>query len=291
MTGYGRGMAEREGRQAMVEIRSVNHRFLDLKLRGAPLSPPVEEQVSAAVRAACVRGAITVVVRLDSQGAVARVDQAAAARVHAELTELSRALGLDQPVTLELLCAQPGVLVSREDEADSAMVAACVRQAVDQALSSLIRMREAEGKALAQDLDLRLGRLADLVEHIAALAQAAPEQARRRLEDHLGRLLQKSQISVEGQRLAQEVALLAERLDVTEELVRLRSHIQHVQALMAEAFATRTAVGRRLDFLVQELGREVNTVGSKSQSAEIARTVIEAKAELEKIREQVQNIE
>jgi uncharacterized protein (TIGR00255 family) len=222
---------------------------------------------------------------------VARVDHAAAARVHAELTELSRALGLTQPVTLELICAQPGVMAIQESEDDSAVVAACVRQAVDQALSSLIRMREAEGKALALDLEARLSRLADLVEHIAALAQAAPEQARRRLDEHLTRLLQKSQIAVDGQRLAQEVALLAERLDVTEELVRLRSHIQHVHALMAEVSATGAAVGRRLDFLIQELGREINTVGSKSQSAEIARAVISAKAELEKIREQVQNIE
>ena len=149
-------------------------------------------------------------------------------------------------------------------------------------------MRDAEGESLAKDMVLRMQHLAALTAELSRHVALAPQEAERRLRDRLGRLMAQSKVTVDEARLAQEVAILADRMDVTEELVRIKSHIGQLAELMAQRAS---AIGRRLDFLVQELGREYNTVASKSQSADIARLVVEAKAELEKVREQVQNIE
>lgn len=288
MTGYGRGAAEAGGRRVSVEIRSVNHRFLDLKIRGVALEPAVEDQVSGAVRKQLERGSVTVTVRVDRAGAggAASIDHAVAARFHRELTLLAAELGLRQPITLELLCAQPGVVVA-SDESDADALGQVVVAALAPALETLIGMRETEGAALARDIEARLERLRELTAHIGEHARTAPDEGRRRLEERIGRLMAAAKVPVDEARIAQEVAILADRLDVTEELVRLGSHIDQVKQVMSKG----GAVGRRLDFLVQELGREFNTIASKSQSADIAAAVVEAKAELERVREQVQNIE
>lgn len=289
MTGYGRGVADHGGKRAIIEIRSVNHRFLDLKLRGAPLEPGAEERLCAAIRKQCERGAITVSVRTEERDPAAglHVDRDAARRVHAELAALATELGIAEPVTLELLCAQPGVMVSQDSPADIESLAACIEAATIEAVAGLVRMRQAEGAALARDLVARVSRIGELAGELARHTAVAPEEAARRLEERVGRLLARSQMEVDPARMAQEVAILADRLDVTEELVRLHSHLEQVR----EIVAGEGAIGRRLDFLVQEIGRELNTISSKSQSADIAQAVVEAKAELEKIREQVQNIE
>jgi uncharacterized protein (TIGR00255 family) len=288
MTGYGRGVAENGGRRVSVEIRSVNHRFLDLKIRGASLAPAVEDQVSGAVRKQLERGSVTVTVRLDRAGAggSASIDRAVAARFYRELLELASELRIEQPISLELLCAQPGVVVAG-DEGDADALGQVVVAALQPALATLLDMRETEGATLARDIDARLERLRELTAHIAEHARVAPAEAQRRLHDRISRLMAAAKVPVDEARIAQEVAVLADRLDVTEELVRLGSHIDQVRQVMGGS----GAVGRRLDFLVQELGREFNTIGSKSQSADIAAAVVEAKAELERVREQVQNIE
>lgn len=301
MTGYGRGVAEDEGRRVGVEIRSVNHRFLDVKLRGAPLDPSLEEKVIARVRGACERGSVAVTIRMQERGteAAMRVDLDAARRVHDELKALAKGLGLDRiesagaPITLELLCAQPGVLVPRDEAPDIAAVWQCIEPALSSALAGLTAMRDTEGATLARDLTERRARLGELVEVIASGAATSPEEVHKRMRDRLERL--RSKVASKGDlpeleesRLAQELIILADRTDVTEELVRLRSHLDQLGEIMARSEGP---IGRQLDFLVQEIGREFNTVGSKSQSGEIARSVIEAKTELEKVREQVQNIE
>jgi uncharacterized protein (TIGR00255 family) len=303
MTGHGRSAIERRGTRAAVEIRAVNHRFLDVKLRGSPLAPELEEAVMAALRKRLERGAVQMIVRAEQRGeaAVVQIDREAARRVYTELGALRAELGLDEPVTLALVCSQPGVLVARGQvaeaegelaaeaaEAQGKDTSACVLEAVEQALEALVRMRESEGAVLARDLEARLGRLAAMVDEIAGHARSAPGEARQRLEERLARLLEGTAIAVSPERLAQEVAILADRLDVTEELVRLRSHFEHAGAMCRERAG---AVGRRFDFLVQEMGRELNTIGSKSHTLAISRAVVDAKAELEKIREQVQNIE
>lgn len=289
MTGYGRGSAEREGWRAIAEIRSVNHRYTDLKLRGSPLDPAVEDRVAGAIRSRVERGAITVTIRVEASGAAGgfQVDLSAARRAYRELEGLALELRIPGPVSLDLVCAQPGVIVPVDNAGDPEVLAECVGAAVDDALSAMITMRETEGATLARDLGSRLDHLAELVEQLAARTSEAPADAQRRLQERLSRLLASGKVEVDPQRLAQEVAILADRQDVTEELVRLRSHVDQARKVIAK----RDAVGRRLGFLVQELGREVNTVSSKSQSAEVASVVVEAKAELEKMREQVQNIE
>lgn len=293
MTGYGRGVADRDGRRAVVEIRSVNHRFLDLKIRGASLEPALEEHIKAAVRGVCARGSVAVSVRVEHRGAGTSltIDLDTAVRMHAELSRLAERLGLHQSVTLDLVCQQPGVLVPVDEEVDSTVIFECVQTAAALALDTLTRMRETEGALLRADISERLGKIGATAEHIAAQAECAPGDVHQRLCERVDRLLEGRGTELSAERLAQEVALIADRVDVTEELVRLRGHIEHLERLMDESAAKGSAVGRRLDFLVQEMGREINTIGSKAQSAAIAHAVIEAKAELEKIREQVQNIE
>ncbi len=289
MTGYGRGAAERDDWRATVEIRSVNHRYTDVKLRGNAIDPAVEERVTAALRERVERGAFTVTVRVEGAGTGSgvRVDVEAARRVKEALDGLAADLLLDRGPSLELICAQPGVLVTGEAEAGAAKMRECVLEALDQSVDNLLEMRATEGAALARDFAARLDHLVALVDAIEGMAATAPEDAQRRLEDRVGRLLQNGKVELDPSRLAQEVAILADRHDVTEEIVRLRSHLEQARSMLEQA----GAVGRRLGFLVQELGRELNTVAAKSQSSEIANSVVEAKAELEKLREQVQNIE
>jgi uncharacterized protein (TIGR00255 family) len=196
------------------------------------------------------------------------------------LAETASRLGIVGP-DLALVIAQPGVLVSGDDrtEEDPPVVAA-----LEAALVQLDRMRTAEGLALAAELLTRLDELTALRLTIATHAATVPSQAAKRLTERVRRLLEEP---VDPARLAQEVALLADRADVTEELVRLASHLDQARALCAAT----GPVGRRLDFLVQEIGRELNTIGSKSSVAELSACVVDGKATLEKLREQVQNVE
>lgn len=288
MTGYGRGRSEGDGWRAVVEIRSVNHRYVDLKLRGSSLNPALEEKISSAIRAQVERGAVSATVRIERGAGESgmRVDVAAARRIHHDLTSLANTLHLAPP-HLDVICAQPGVLVPVEVDTDSKALREIVLAAATEAIEGLIAMRTTEGANLAADLTARFGRLAELADEIGALSRNAPADAQKRMEERLAKLLKSSKLEVDPDRLAQEVAILADRMDITEELVRLGSHFEQVR----EVIASDGAVGRRIGFLVQEVGREFNTVGSKSQSADVARCVVDAKAELEKIREQVQNIE
>ena len=288
MTGHGRGSAEAGGRKFSVEARAVNHRFLDLKLRAGGIDARAEDAVTQAVRKRIERGAVTLTIRDEGGGGrhALRVDVDAARHAHAVLEGLRQALGYADPVPLELLLAQPGVMGGAEAEtADESLPA--LLAALDGALGELVAMRRREGAVLAADLQARIEHIAVLAEAIAGHAAAVPAELRRRLEERLNKLLAERGTVVDEARLAAEVALYADRSDVTEELVRLRAHLDSLRAAIAED----APVGRRLDFLVQEVGRELNTIGSKSQLVEITRRVVDAKSELEKIREQVQNVE
>jgi uncharacterized protein (TIGR00255 family) len=295
MTGFGRGVAEQGRSRATVDVRAVNHRFLDLKLRGQ-LAPALEDAISTRVRAALERGSVTVTVHVvrDGGAAAMRIDQSAARAAHQQLTELARVLGTSGP-ELQLVLAQPGVVIAAEEDPRDDSDTPAVLAALDAALDQLAKMREGEGGALARELLARLDELAALRINIERLAADVPERVQRRLQQRLDRLLQ-DEVSertndaggfLDPQRLAQEVALLADRADVTEELVRLASHLDQSRALINGS----APAGRRLDFLVQEIGRELNTIGSKSAATEISSAIVEAKAVLEKVREQVQNVE
>ncbi len=284
MTGFGRGSAEQGGLRATVDVRAVNHRFLDLKLRGASLGPAIEEAVSTRVRSAIERGSVAVSIHVDgARGSATAIDPVAAEAAYRSLADLATRLGLPGP-DLALVLAQPGVVVTAErTDAEPP-----VMPALEAALAQLDQMRRAEGDALAAELRARFDELTELRTQVATLAAAMPQQLSRRLTERLKRLLDPQEAAqVEPARLAQEVALLADRSDVTEELVRLSSHLDQARSLVAAT----GAVGRRLDFLVQEIGRELNTIGSKSSVTEISTAVVDAKAVLEKVREQVQNVE
>jgi uncharacterized protein (TIGR00255 family) len=288
MTGYGRGVVERGEVRATVDLRAVNHRFLDLKLRTGPIPGALEDAIAARVRGAIERGSVTAAVHLagGASGGL-RIDGDAAARAHRALVDLAARLAIPGP-DLALVLAQPGVVIAG-DQLDDGAGAAIVLAALDAALVQLDAMRAAEGAALAAELRLRLDELVATRAQIAMLAAAVPQHVARRQLDRVRRLSEDAGIDagIDPNRLAQEVALLADRADITEELVRLVSHLDQARGLLDAA----GAVGRRLDFLVQEIGRELNTIGAKSTTAEISAAVIAAKTTLEKLREQVQNVE
>jgi uncharacterized protein (TIGR00255 family) len=282
MTGFGRAVsgATPGGGRLVVEIRSVNHRGVDVKVRARDVDAACEIEIIRAVRAAVERGAVTVNVREDATSSALPVDRLRA--LHGMLETLRQEMGLPGRVDLATVAAYFGV-VAGEGAAGASWEA--LRPAVEEALRALTAARAEEGAALLADLRARLARLGGLVRSIAAAAATLPTRAARRLEERVAALA--ASVPLEPARLAQEVALLAERLDVSEEVVRLQTHLAHLERLLAGS----AAAGRKMDFVIQEIGRELNTVGAKVQDAEVAGLVIEGKAELEKIREQAQNIE
>lgn len=289
MTGYGRGVVEQGDVRATLDVRAVNHRFLDLKLRGGQVPAAIEDAIAARVRGVIERGAVSISVHLvrgNASGGL-RIDGDAAVRVHRTLAELAARLAIPGP-DLALVLAQPGVVTGADpldDDGAAAAAAGAALGALDAALTQLNQMRAAEGAHLAAELCLRLEELAATRARIAALAAGVPALLARRLRERVKRLSE--EIGIDDARIAQEVALYVDRADVTEELVRLASHLDQARALVDSA----GAVGRRLDFLIQEIGRELNTIGAKSAMAEITTAIVGAKATLEKVREQVQNVE
>ncbi len=289
MTGYGRGAATTATQRFVVELRAVNHRFLELKIRLPWPEPALEALLTQRVRARLERGAVAISIKEEGGAALeeVRVDLPLAHSYAHALRTLAKELALDGSASLTLVAAQPGVLSVGQTVIDAEALWPTLLPAVDAALDALIESRSREGARLGEDLSARVDLLNKLTVEIEALAKDAPDQARQRLAARLERALGPSDVTVDPQRLAQEVALLADKLDVTEELTRLTTHLDELRRLFAAAGAN----GRRLDFLTQEINREINTIGSKSQATGITQRVIDAKAELERLREQIQNIE
>jgi uncharacterized protein (TIGR00255 family) len=291
MTGYGRGTCEVAGRRLVVEVRSVNHRFLEIKLRLPWVDAALEAHVTAAVRARLARGAVTVSVRDEGGGAgqAVRADVALARQYHQALADVRAALGIGEPVSLALVTAQPGVITVGESVTEPDALWRAIEPGVAAALDALVAARAREGEALRADLRGRLDALAKMHGELGVMTSDAPEQYRKKLRDRLERALKTGEpiTTIDPQRLAQEVAILADKADVTEELTRMAAHLIECKRLTDEKGAN----GRRLDFLTQELNREVNTIGAKSQSATVAARIVDAKAEVERLREQIQNVE
>ena len=290
MTGYGRAVVTREDVDVTVtvEMRSVNHRFIDVKVRGVGVTQ--ERAIETLVRAGITRGAVTVQVHVERTGAAAgrRIDIEAAKAVHRVLRDLADNLGAAPP-SLELVLAQPGVVASGKSSHvdDDASGNAVIDQAVQAAMAELIAMRAVEGNALAVELGARLHAINAIRAQLDTAAATVPTELARRLHERLARALGDAN-PLDASRLEHEVALLVDRSDVTEELVRLGSHLAQLTTAMAPSPQPN---GRKIDFLLQEVGREFNTIGSKAPTAEIVTLVVAAKAELEKLREQAQNVE
>ncbi len=216
---------------------------------------------------------------------VPTVDVALAREYQRAFQELAQGLSTSESVSLQFIASQPGVVRVEERSVSLEDAQRALEAALGQALDALLAMRAQEGHAIAQDLGTRIGAVEGWVDELTRFAPQAVEEYRQRLSDRVAELARG--VPVDPQRLVQEVAVFAERTDVAEELTRLRSHIDQLRPLLA----TEEPAGRRMDFLVQEMHREVNTTGSKSQHAEISNRVVLLKAEVERIREQVQNVE
>ena len=288
MTGFGRGEAGAGGRQWTVEIRCVNHRYLDVKIKLPKGYAGLEDQVRKTVAATLSRGRVDVLLSVSgdfSDLLEMRANTSLAAVYRDALANLATAMDLTNDITLSQLASYPDVLVREQREEDQDAVWMVMEQALKQALTSCDSMRSQEGETLARDLQGRLTHFSQVVQEIEA---AIPELLQRR-EKNLAERLQKllDNVQLDPQRLAQEVAILADKTDVTEEIVRLQSHINQFRAFLEADEAT----GRKIDFLLQEFLREVNTMASKINDAAIAHLTVDLKGELEKMREQVQNIE
>ena len=288
----GRGAAAAAGRLARVEVElsSVNRKQLDVDVGLPRFLAAYESRVLETVQGRLSRGRITGEIRVTwaeaAQAAGAKVDLGLARAAVGALRAAARKLDVPDDLKASDLLALPGLVSFAHGERDLEALWPTVRQALEAALAKLQAMRKKEGAALGRDLRARLGTLRKLVGEIAARAPGVVETYRANLLKRIAAALPGSDLAAD-ERLLKEVALFADKADVTEELVRLDSHFRQAE----DALKAGGVVGRALDFLVQEMGREINTIGSKANDAEIARRVVAAKAELERFREQVQNVE
>jgi uncharacterized protein (TIGR00255 family) len=287
MTGFGAGRGAAGGEEIAVELRSVNQKFCEVKARLPRELAALEPALVRHVKDRLARGGIDLSLRRAGPGGAMapRVDVALAEAYARLYAELQARLGLTEPLRLADIAGAEGVIRLDEREIDLEAARAAAEKALGSALEALLAMREREGEALGADLEARLATVLSLVGQVEVLAPQAVEHHRARLAERVRELTQG--MPLDPGRLAQEVALLADRTDVAEEITRLRSHVGQARQLLGG----KEPAGRKLDFLVQEMHREVNTIGSKSQHAELSGLVVSLKVEVERMREQVQNVE
>lgn len=288
MTGFGRGESAGDAGRIVVEMKAVNHRFSEVVFRMPRQFNALEDGARKLILSRVSRGRVDVFVSWEAPARAkgVKVDKELAIAYYNALIELGGEIGSKTELSLDTLARLPDVLKVEDTEITAEDLWPAFEAATAQAVDNLIAMREREGAALTADLLARIDHLAQVGETVKTRSPQVVEEYRARLSRRLEELLGQSNM-VEPQRLAQEVAMFADRSDTTEEVQRLGSHLSQFR----EALRSGESVGRKLDFLVQEIGREINTIGSKANDATITNQVVEAKSELEKIREQVQNIE
>ncbi len=287
MTGFGLGEATLGEGRVVLEVRSLNHRFLDVRVRVPSELSDQGFYLEQLARERLERGRYDIGVRLEGTPLPPpRLDTARARAAYRALAQLRDELAPGSELPITAVTAVPDLL-STSSAADVDAVRAALALVLERGLQSLDEMRRTEGAALERELSGRLGSARTLLQSIAARGDEMVRAHRERLRQRLDRLLADTGVRVEDGRIETEIAVIADRSDVTEELVRLESHYAQFEELLKKD----EAVGRRLDFLLQEIGREVNTVGSKSQDAPVAHLVVEMKSEIERMREQVQNVE
>ncbi|TVP76867.1 YicC/YloC family endoribonuclease [Thioalkalivibrio sp.] len=284
MTGFARHDTEAQGQSLVWEIRSVNHRYLDLRVQLPDALRALETDVRARLQQSLGRGKVDAVLRLESPGedAVVRFDPVRAKALVKTIREIDQLMVNGARVSALDILTWPGI-IQRDAALDADVLRTAVLEALDGAIADLRAMRAAEGEALRQTLETRLDAYSGLIRQLRERRTAIVEEQRERLRARIAEL----DLTLDPQRLEQEVALLAQRLDVDEELDRLDGHV----AAMRDILDRDEPVGRRLDFLMQEFNREANTLGSKSHDLETTRVAMEMKVLTEQMREQVQNIE
>ena len=288
MTGYGEGMAESADWKVRVEVKTVNQRFLDIAFHTPKLLNAEEAHMRDRIKQTVARGKLDLFVTVEDlreKSAEIRVDRKLALAYHQALNEMSDLLRVARPDDVATIASYPDVLTV-EETASFEGGEPVLDEALAKALSALDTMRQTEGANLKQDFLHRIETLSGFVEKLRTLAPDIVAHYRERLQATMDELLAAEDI--DETRIIEETAIYADKVNFTEEVVRLESHFAQFRTIIADADAP---VGRKLDFLIQEMNREANTIGSKCQSAEAAQTVVNMKSEIEKLREQVQNIE
>ena len=286
MTGFGRGESKKEKLSCLVELRSVNSRFLDISLHLPEKLFPLEMDIKKLIQRQIKRGKVTLSISLDGgdYSKVPLVDKEIIRQYLRAFRGIEKEFNLDYQINLSMLSSLPGVITFSKDKAQkSEVLSAVVLPALKKAIDSLVRMRKKEGALLLRDINWCLKNIKEEMTSIKLQVPKILKSYRGRLRERVKELTPQFDES----RLLTEIAIIAERGDINEELVRLQGHLTQFKS----ALRVSQPIGRKLDFLLQEMNREVNTIGSKAPSLNISQSVIKIKSELEKIREQVQNIE
>lgn len=289
MTGFGRGSYNGHGLSLSVELKTVNNRFLDVNVRLSGELQKLEAEIKRSVGARLARGRVDVNFQFDRDESVSyEVNSPLISSYLAALKDLKNEFDLPGEPDINVIARLPNVLLVKKEEISEDFEAA-VKTALDAALDDLQQMRTKEGELLMAELETRLRHIEERLGPIESEAAKVPDEYRERLAKRIGDMLTRAELQVELDqgRLAQEVAYLADRADISEEIARLRTHIEHFRGIMDEE----KEVGKRLDFLTQELNREANTITSKTTNMVIKENALKIKGEIEKIREQVQNVE
>ena len=288
MTGYGRAVETVNGREFTVELRSVNNRYLDCTVKLPRALSFAEDAVKQAVKGAISRGKVDVFISVRSEGAEdvkITLNTAMVEGYLGAMHQMAKDYGIREDISVSLLSRMPDVFTVDKPEVDEEQLLADLLSVVNQALERFDAMRSAEGRALENDLRSRGQTILSLVEQVEAGSGQTVADYRTRLENKLKEVL--ANPAIDESRILTEAAIFADKVAVDEETVRLRSHLDQMNNMLT----TGGAIGRKLDFLLQEMNRESNTIGSKCSDVRMARIVVDIKAELEKIREQTQNIE
>jgi len=288
MTGYGSSERTDGGLRVRVEIRSVNQRFLDLQIKGPRQFLQIEDRIRKSVEAALGRGRVTVYIesRDESEAAAPTVNLPVARKLMRDLRELASELGMPGDVDVGVLSRFPQVLDAGAETPSADALWRTTGPVVDEAVRGLVAMREQEGREILADLAGRIDEIDRAVGEIESTAPGVTRALKERVNEKI-RSLVDATVPVDDARLAQEVAIAAERADYTEEVVRLKAHVAQAR----QCFESDAPVGKRLNFLVQEMHREANTIGSKTADLGVSESVLFLKEEIEKVREQIQNVE
>ncbi len=288
MTGYGRGQQIIDGREITVEIKSVNHRYFEFSARVPRAYGYLEEKLKSFVQSKVFRGKVDVgvtIFNIEGKDAQIEVNQSIAVGYVDALRKANETIGLNDDLSLSQLIRLPDIFNVVKTTEDEEVIWNLVKTVAEEALNNFVSMRETEGQKMKDDIKSRLAYIGELVSKVEERSPKVTEAYRERLYNKISEILNDKKI--DEQRILTEAAIFSEKTAVDEETVRLKSHIQQFSELLEST----ESVGRKLDFLIQEFNRESNTIGSKAQDVEITRIVVELKSEIEKIREQIQNIE
>ena len=290
MTGFGRGEYNDGKRNIVVEIKSVNNRYSDINIKMPRRYSFVQDKVKNAVKERIKRGKVDVSIMVENiteNDVNINLNMLLAQQYYDNLMKLKSELKLDGEVDLALLSGMPDIMKAQADVEDEEEIAAAILIPVKEAAENLEKMREIEGRKLAEDLIMRAGIIKEMVDKIDKRADEVPKIYTAKLRERIAELIGNA-VEIPEDRILVEAAIFADKCNITEELIRLNSHLIQLNNIISKS---NQPDGKKLDFLVQEMNREANTIGSKANDIDITNVVIEIKAEIEKIREQVQNIE